>query len=158
MPGPPDAVRETLILSGSLLVISVLLAGRLILDRARRGEVEPSETGYFRERDRRRGLVALILTVIAVLLGLSTRLQIRADVTQARIWAWTMMAVLVLALVLLVLGLLDWRANHLHAIRQGRALVEEHRALLTEAIKQYHETRTDRSEANGSELPPGGAG
>lgn len=153
MPAPTDAVRETLILSASLFVVSAVLAARLVLDRFRRDTPDPSETAYFRQRDWRRGLVAVVLTMISALLLFSTRLNIRADRAQARIWVWTIMAVLVLALVLLVLALLDWRANHLHALRQARALVEEHRALLADAIKHYHDTRSSASEVNGPESP-----
>ncbi len=148
MPAPTDAVRETLILAGSLFAITAFLAGRLVLERLHREPPDPSEAAYFRGRDRRRALVAAILGSIAGLLALSARIEVRAGVAQARLWAWLMMAVLLLALVLLVLALLDWRANHVHALRQGRALVEEQRQLLVQAIKR-HQSQSDLPNTNG---------
>jgi hypothetical protein len=141
MPAPPDASRETLILAGSLAVVTVGLAARQVFARRRRGDLDAGEAAFYRGQDRRRALVAVVLAVISGMLAFCASIDVQAGRVQARIWVWAMIGVLVLALALLLLALLDWRANHLHAIRQGRALVEEQRALIADALRHHHESR-----------------
>lgn len=161
MPSPTDAVRETLVLSAFLFVTSAALAARQLSNWMKRGDVEPSEADYYRRQDRRRALVSVVLGTIAGLLAFSTSITIPEGVGgKARLWTLTItfMAVLVLALGLIVLALLDWRASRLHVIRQGRALVEEHRALINEAIKLHRESRTCSQEPNNPDPSPGTPG
>jgi hypothetical protein len=158
MPAPTDAVQETLFLSGFLFLTSAALAARQIYNRMTRGEVEPSEVDYYRLQDRRRALVSVVLGTISGLLAFSTSINILGGTAQARLWAWIMLIVLVLALGLLVLALLDWRANRLHVVRQGRALVEEHRALIAEAIKRHRESNPCSREPNGPGPSAGASG
>lgn len=142
---PNTAATETLIAAAVVLTLAVLFGARQWLDRRRRDhqtDLTEDDARHLASRDWRRWGVAAILGLIGLLMIASTRIDVRRGPDAARLWGWTWLGVLALTVVLLVLALIDWRATAADARRQVRALAEEHRALLTDAIR-YRDSQRD---------------
>jgi uncharacterized membrane protein YbhN (UPF0104 family) len=129
------ANRETLAAAAILLALSALFAAWLWFQR--RGRDEPGseeDVRYLAGHDRRRFLVAVILAAIGLAMMASTAINPRSGPSAARLWGWTWVGVLALAVSLLVLALVDWVATRAYARIRRLELIEEHRDLLAQAL------------------------
>ncbi len=135
---------ETLVVAAVILVLATAFGVRLWQARRHRFEeaVSEDDTRHYASRDRRRAGVATVLALIGLGMIATTGIDARRSPADARLWGWSWLGILALTIVLLVLALLDWLATVSYARRQVRALAEEHRSLLTEAIR-HHASRHD---------------
>lgn len=155
---------ETLIVGGVVMCLAGLFATRLWLERRVRDRAGLSEADarHFAGRDGRRRWVAAILTLIGLAMIASTWIDldpepVAARRAAARLWGWTWVCVLALTVALLILALVDWFAGAAYARRQVRSLAEEHRALLTEALRQSS-SGARRPDPDTPSIPESGSG
>ncbi len=152
MPPQQTGGRETLLMAAVLMALAAFFAIQQWIEIRRRPyDVSDLDAEHFSHKDRRRYLVAGILSIISVAMVLSTRIDFRLGRPAYRLWSWTWLSILGLALVLLILALLDWKANRAYAMRHYRALIDEHRELLTQALRRQATSRNgtpDRDRSN----------
>lgn len=147
---PPRAagslVTETLLVALSLLLLAAYFTWRQWVEqRSREPGLSNEDIQHFRAKDLRRYAGSAVMTVMAVLVVVSTRINFRRGPAEGRLWAWIWMAVLGLLIVLLVLAFFDWRETTRYAVRHRRALLEEQR----DYFASLRRDRRPRSGSNG---------
>jgi hypothetical protein len=126
----------TLVLGAGLIGLTAASVLWIVRDRRRRSvELADADRAYFRQRDVRRSVCSVLLGLIGVLMILSTRIDVHAGRTQARLWVWAWLVVLGLLAAVLLLAGLDWVANSRYALRHRRALLSEQRELLADLAR-----------------------
>ena len=126
-----DGAAESLYLAAGLLLVAGLFAYRQRRD-PRRGDpsATPADLLHYRWQHARRLLGSAAMAVLAMLLPVGVRIDVRAG-RPARLWFYAVCAVVVgLLILLLALAALDWVANLALAVRQRKALADERAAML----------------------------
>jgi hypothetical protein len=149
MPRAWGTAPVSLALSIGILAVAVRLAFWLWSDRRQREpELSAADTFHFARQDRRRGLVVVILLLLAV--GISVGSRIDPKLVGRRTFALIWLSVSVLLLFLLVLAMFDWLATRIYARRHLRALAKERVEILRDELRR-RAYRNNGQESHGHE-------
>jgi hypothetical protein len=126
----------SLALAALVLAAAAFLGWRQWRDvRGRSRHLAPIDDGHFARQDIRRLFGTIILTLIAVAVGLGgqvpDRVNGRANPRFVSLWA----GIAGMMVVLLVLALIDWIATRMYALRQRRKLTDEGLAIVEDELK-----------------------
>jgi len=142
-----------LVFSIGVACVSGLL--RLWLRHDQRGRSEqdsPQDAQHFERQDRRRGLIATILLVLAALILIGSGVDPRPAGRPNPAFVLTWLTAFGLILVLLWLALVDWVATRHYARRQFHHLSRERLAILRDTLREA--SRIERESPGDSIEPP----
>lgn len=137
MPVDHRTAVASLTMSLAVGAVAVALALWLWYERRNRSdELSPEDHHHFRRQDIRRGLVSLILLLIAVGLSAGSRIAPKVEGRTNLLFVEIWLGVFVLILALLVLAFFDWVATRIYARRQFRALAKERLEILRDELSR----------------------
>jgi len=141
------------VLAVGVLIVAGLLTWKQHLDRQRRPPSDdPLDARYYARQDRRRYRGAVILALVALGVGIGSRIDIRADRESRILFLIVWMAVFLLLIQLLLMAFLDLWSTRRFARRKRRQIAEERRKELKRA-----EDRANADHAHDAhETPPEG--
>lgn len=121
---------------GIVLVALALLAWLWYERRARDPELSEFDARHFKRQDFRRGLVALILLVLAFEIFVGSPMEAKVGGKKNYTFLLIWLSAFALILGLLLLAMFDWLATRLYARRHLQELARERLELLREEQRQ----------------------
>lgn len=135
---PPDRrdAEIGLLLAAFVVFIAAVLAYRQWSDRRRRDiDLTGAEAVYYSRQDLRRWLGVLVMTLLAVGLGVGTRIPHLVGGRTNPMFVQVWLGVFLLIFALLLLALLDWFATRHYAYRHRREILHERDETLRDVMR-----------------------
>ncbi len=135
---PPDRrdAEIGLLLSAFVVFIAAVLAHRQWRDRRHRDvDRDGAEAAYYSRQDIRRWLGVVVMTLIALGLGVGVRIPHIVGGRTNPLFVQVWLVVFLLIFALLLLALLDWYATRRYAYRHRREMLHERDETLRDVMR-----------------------